>query len=73
MGENGAGKSTFIKVLTGVFPREAGETRLEGRIIAPINPKYKYIPLLATAAVLILVFGTGSLLYPNFGTPCVIV
>jgi len=36
-----------------------------------LNPKY--IPLLATAAVLILVFGTGSLLYPNFGTPRVIV
>ena len=38
MGENGAGKSTFIKVLTGVFPRDAGETRLEGRIIAPKSP-----------------------------------
>src|ERR1700738_585425 len=36
-----------------------------------LNPKY--IPLLATAAVLIAVFGTGSLLYPNFGTPRVIV
>ena len=36
-----------------------------------LNPKY--IPLLATAAVLIVVFGTGSLLYPNFGTPRVIV
>jgi ribose/xylose/arabinose/galactoside ABC-type transport system permease subunit len=36
-----------------------------------LNPKY--IPLLATAAVLILVFGTGSYLYPNFGTPRVIV
>src|SRR6478672_4701188 len=36
-----------------------------------LNPKY--IPLLATAAVLILVFGTGSFLYPNFGTPRVIV
>src|SRR3984893_14808595 len=36
-----------------------------------LNPKY--IPLLATAAVLILVFGTGSVLYPNFGTPRVIV
>src|ERR1700760_84700 len=36
-----------------------------------LNPKF--IPLLATAAVLILVFGTGSFLYPNFGTPRVIV
>src|ERR1700736_554813 len=33
----------------------------------------KYIPLLATAVVLLAVFGMGSLLYPNFGTPRVIV
>jgi galactofuranose transport system ATP-binding protein len=39
MGENGAGKSTFIKVLTGVFPRDAGETRLEGKLIAPKSPR----------------------------------
>ena len=36
-----------------------------------INPKY--IPLLATAIVLVAVFGTGALLYPNFGTPRVVV
>src|ERR1700741_3862390 len=36
-----------------------------------LNPKY--IPLLATAVVLIALFGTGSLLYPNFGTPRVLV
>ena len=39
MGENGAGKSTLIKVLTGVFPRDAGETRLEDKIIAPRSPR----------------------------------
>ena len=33
----------------------------------------KYIPLLATAVVLLAVFGVGSLVYPNFGTPRVIV
>jgi galactofuranose transport system ATP-binding protein len=38
MGENGAGKSTLIKVLTGVFPRDAGETRLSGQEIAPKSP-----------------------------------
>jgi simple sugar transport system permease protein len=36
-----------------------------------LNPKY--IPLLATAVVMFGLFGTGSLLYPNFGTPRVIV
>jgi galactofuranose transport system permease protein len=36
-----------------------------------LNPKY--IPLLATAIVLVAVFGAGSMLYPNFGTPRVIV
>lgn len=36
-----------------------------------VNPKY--IPLLATAVVLVAVFGTGSMLYPNFGTPRVLV
>src|SRR5438132_4672542 len=39
MGENGAGKSTLIKVLTGVFPRDAGETWLDGQIIAPKSPR----------------------------------
>ncbi len=39
MGENGAGKSTLIKVLTGVFPRDAGETQLDGQIIAPKSPR----------------------------------
>ncbi|MBV8413837.1 MAG: sugar ABC transporter ATP-binding protein [Verrucomicrobia bacterium] len=38
MGENGAGKSTLIKVLTGVFPRDAGETALDGKVIVPRSP-----------------------------------
>jgi hypothetical protein len=36
-----------------------------------LNPKY--IPLVATAVVMLGLFGTGSVLYPNFGTPRVIV
>lgn len=38
MGENGAGKSTLIKVLTGVYPRDAGEIVMEGKSISPTSP-----------------------------------
>ena len=38
MGENGAGKSTLIKVLTGVYPHDAGEIVFDGRRIAPRSP-----------------------------------
>ena len=38
MGENGAGKSTLIKVLTGVYPRDAGTIELLGRTIDPRSP-----------------------------------
>ncbi|WP_035682602.1 galactofuranose ABC transporter, ATP-binding protein YtfR [Azospirillum brasilense] len=35
LGEDGAGKSTLIKTLTGVYQRDAGTVTLEGRAIAP--------------------------------------
>src|SRR4029077_5168270 len=35
MGQNGAGKSTLIKILTGVYPPDAGELRLNGETIRP--------------------------------------
>ncbi|KOS67820.1 D-ribose transporter ATP-binding protein [Lysinibacillus contaminans] len=38
MGENGAGKSTFIKVITGVHKADAGEILLDGRPITFSNP-----------------------------------
>ena len=38
VGENGAGKSTFIKVLTGIHQPDAGSIRLNGRKIVMTNP-----------------------------------
>ncbi|MBV9272902.1 MAG: sugar ABC transporter ATP-binding protein [Verrucomicrobia bacterium] len=38
VGENGAGKSTLIKLLTGVYPRTAGEVEWEGRPVALATP-----------------------------------
>jgi len=38
MGQNGAGKSTLIKVLTGVYPADAGELTLNGETVHPASP-----------------------------------
>ncbi|HRQ72982.1 MAG TPA: sugar ABC transporter ATP-binding protein [Phycisphaerales bacterium] len=38
MGENGAGKSTLIKALTGAVAPDAGEVRLDGRVVRPRSP-----------------------------------
>src|SRR5580765_524716 len=39
MGENGAGKSTMIKVVTGVYGRDAGTILFKGTEIHPRSPK----------------------------------
>ena len=38
IGSNGAGKSTFAKILTGLTPRNSGEVKFHGR---PFNPASK--------------------------------
>jgi ribose transport system ATP-binding protein len=38
MGANGAGKSTFVKILTGVLKPDAGQVRIKGRDSTVANP-----------------------------------
>src|SRR6202012_5072784 len=38
MGENGAGKATLIKVMTGVYPRDAGTVHLNGEAFRASSP-----------------------------------
>ena len=39
VGENGAGKSTIIKVLAGVYELDAGRVRVDGRDLAEVTPQ----------------------------------
>ena len=39
MGENGAGKSTFIKIITGVHAPDEGEMKVNGRKVSFASPK----------------------------------
>ena len=38
LGENGAGKSTLIKIISGVYPPDAGELEINGRVAHFSNP-----------------------------------
>jgi rhamnose transport system ATP-binding protein len=39
VGENGAGKSTFIKILTGAVQPDAGEVTLSGNVVRHLTPR----------------------------------
>ena len=38
IGDNGAGKSTMVKILSGVFPQTTGQLRLEGETLSMASP-----------------------------------
>jgi len=38
VGQNGAGKSTLIRVLAGIYPRDAGEIFIEGEPVEHLTP-----------------------------------
>ena len=48
IGQNGAGKSTLIKCLTGVYRRDAGEVRLDGRAFTATGPRHAQSAGIAT-------------------------
>lgn len=39
IGENGAGKSTMMKIMYGIYPKDAGEIRIRGKVVDKITPK----------------------------------
>ena len=40
VGENGAGKSTLMKLLSGIYPADAGHFRLDGKPYRPTSPRH---------------------------------
>src|SRR6185295_17469122 len=68
MGENGAGKSTLIKVLTGVYPRDAGTIQLNGhpfRATSPMDAQHKGISTVSQEVNLIPELSVAENLFIN--------
>ncbi len=42
IGKNGAGKSTFIRVLSGIYPRTGGEIEVDGNIVPIVGLGYGF-------------------------------
>ena len=40
MGENGAGKSTLMKCLFGIYKKDAGSIRMNGKEVNFVNPRH---------------------------------
>lgn len=39
IGENGAGKSTMMKIVYGIYPKDAGEIKIRGQVFDKLTPK----------------------------------
>src|SRR4051812_32481010 len=39
IGENGAGKSTIVKILTGIYQADEGEMRVDGSLVSFASPR----------------------------------
>ena len=78
MGENGAGKSTIIKIITGVYTRDAGEIYMDGKLVdiqtrqdsrdAGISVIYQELSLLPALTVTENIF-LGQEVMGKFGLP----
>lgn len=44
LGPSGGGKSTILKLLTGVLPMEEGEIRVDGEIVRGLSEHFAYMP-----------------------------
>ncbi|MDR2655775.1 MAG: sugar ABC transporter ATP-binding protein [Oscillospiraceae bacterium] len=79
MGENGAGKSTMIKIITGAIPADCGKVIINGRAFEKLNPaiskengigaiyqEFNMIPSLSVAENIFLGDKTGNAIMPDF-------